>query len=119
MMGKIFAILIAMLFASVASANGALAIDSNQGDQYGFSYNHGSLQQAQSRALSECGYGCRVVQTFSRGCAAYAADQASGSSAYGWGTASSGGQAQNTALQYCVRQGGQRCMVRAWGCNGN
>ena len=66
MMGKIFAILIAMLFASVASANGALAIDSNQGDQYGFSYNHGSMQQAQSRALSECGYGCRVVQTFSR-----------------------------------------------------
>ncbi len=114
MMGKIFAILIAMLFASVASANGALAIDSNQGDQYGFSYNHGSMQQAQSRALSECGYGCRVVQTFSRGCAAYAADQASGR-----GTASSGGQAQNTALQYCVRQGGQRCMVRAWGCNGN
>ena len=74
MMGKIFAIFIAMLFASVASANGALAIDSNQGDQYGFSYNHGSMQQAQSRALSECGYGCRVVQTFSRGCAAYAAD---------------------------------------------
>jgi hypothetical protein len=36
-MGKLVGIFIAMLFASVASANGALAIDSNQGDQYGFS----------------------------------------------------------------------------------
>ena len=112
-------LLLSMAMASVAGANGALAIDSNQGDQYGFSYDYSSMSEAQSRALSECGYGCRVVQTFSSGCAAYAADQARGSTAYGWGTAYSGGQAQNTALQYCRSQGGQQCTVRAWGCNSN
>ncbi|MGB2059103.1 DUF4189 domain-containing protein [uncultured Alcanivorax sp.] len=110
-------LLLSLAMASVAGANGALAIDSNQGDQYGFSYDYGTLSEAQSRALSECGYGCRVVQTFSSGCAAYAADQARGSTVYGWGTASNGGQAQNTALQYCRSRGGQQCMVRAWGCN--
>ena len=108
-----------LLVASLASANGALAIDSNQGSQYGFSYDYGSMGEAQNRALGECGYGCRIVKTFSSGCAAYAADQASGSTAYGWGTAGNGGQAQMLAMQYCRNQGGQQCMVRAWGCNSN
>lgn len=31
-------LLLSLAMASVAGANGALAIDSNQGDQYGFSY---------------------------------------------------------------------------------
>ncbi|EKF76061.1 signal peptide protein [Alcanivorax hongdengensis A-11-3] len=116
---NLLAILLGLTLACGAWASGALAIDSNQGDQYGFSYNYSTIQQAQARALSECGYGCRVVQTFSRGCAAYAADQSPGSSVYGWGTASSGGQAQSTAMQYCIRQGGRNCMVRAWGCDSN
>ena len=100
-----------------ALANGALAIDSNQGDQYGFSYNHPSMGAAEQRALSECGSGCSVVLRFSSGCAAYAADQARGSTAYGWGTAGSGGAAQSTAMNECRSRGGRSCQVRTWGCN--
>lgn len=104
--------------ASLVQAAGALAIDGNQGDQYGFSYNYGSMQEAEQRALSECGYGCSIVLRFESGCGAYAADQNYGSSAYGWGTASSGGEAQSRALSECASRGGSSCMVRSWGCNG-
>lgn len=99
------------------SAAGALAIDSNQGDQYGFAFDYASLGEAESRALSECGGNCSIVQTFEFGCAAYAADQTPGSSIYGWATSDSSGDAQNTALQYCSSEGGSQCIVRAWGCN--
>jgi hypothetical protein len=109
-----------LAFQGPALANGALAIDSNQGDQYGFSYNHPSMGAAEQRAVSECGRGCSVVLRFSSGCAAYAADQARGSTAYGWATAGSGGAAQNAALNECRQRGAGRanCTVRAWGCNG-
>ncbi len=97
-------------------AAGALAIDSNQGDQYGFAYNHPSSGQAEQRALQECGGGCQIVLRFSNSCAAYATDQSRGSNAYGWGYASSAGAAQNRALSEC-RARGNSCMVRVWGCD--
>ena len=77
------------------------------------------MSDAKQKALNECGGGCNIVKTFTSGCAAYAADQASGSTAYGWGTASNSGTAQNTALNYCRQSGGNgsKCVVRAWGCN--
>ena len=100
-----------------ALANGALAIDSNQGDQYGFAYNHPSMGAAEQRALSECGRGCGVVLRFSSGCAAYAADQSRGSSIYGWYQASSGNAAQSGAMNVCRSRGGRSCQVRVWGCN--
>jgi hypothetical protein len=100
-----------------ALANGALAIDSNQGDQYGFSYDHRSMGEAEQRALSECGQGCSVVLRFPSGCAAYAADQARGSTIYGWATAGSGGAAQSAAQTQCRQRGGSSCTVRSWGCN--
>ncbi len=116
---KTAATLAVSLFAAQALANGALAIDSNQGGRYGFSYNFANMNGAEQRALSECGGGCRVVVRFQSGCAAYAADQASGSTAYGWGTDGSSGAAQNRALQECRSRGGARanCIVRVWGCN--
>lgn len=98
-------------------AVGSLAIDTNQGDQYGFAYDYASLGEAQQRALDECGGNCQVVLDFDSGCAAYAADQSSGSSVYGWGTADSGGAAQQRALLECSNQGGNSCQVRTWGCN--
>lgn len=104
--------------ASHAHASGALAIDSNQGQQYGFAYNYATIDEASQRALSECGDGCHIVETFEQGCAAYAADQTPGSTVYGWGTASDSGNAQSTALQYCQSNGGNQCIVRVWGCNG-
>jgi len=116
---SVLAIVAASSCASYAFAYGALAIDENQGDQYGFAYNYASSGEAQNRALSECGSGCSIVKTFSSGCAAYAADQAYGSTVYGWGTGSGSGQAQSTAMQYCQSNGGSQCVVRAWGCNSN
>ncbi len=100
-----------------AMAAGALAIDSNQGDQYGFSYGQPGRSQAVQRALNECGAGCRIVLDFNSGCGAFAADQSRGSSAHGWGTASSGSAAQNRAVAECQARGGTNCTIRAWGCN--
>ena len=112
----IFVVALCLFYGANAFANGALAIDSNQGSQYGFSYNQSSMSAARSRALSECGGSCSVVKSFSSGCAAYAADQSSGSTAYGWGTGSSSSKAKSNALSYCR---GSNCIVRAWGCNSN
>ncbi|MGL4316079.1 MAG: DUF4189 domain-containing protein [Pseudomonas sp.] len=99
-------------------AAGALAIDSNQGEQFGFSYNYADYGQAQARALDECGAGCQVVLQFAGECAAYAADQANGSSIYGWATAASAGAAQSAAIDQCAARGGNSCIVRTWGCEG-
>ena len=107
-----------LMLAGHVHAAGALAIDERQGDQYGFSYDYPSMNDAANKALNECGRNCQVVQTFANGCAAYAADQRRNSTVYGWGTASNGGQAQATALQYCRSNGGVQCTVRAWGCHG-
>lgn len=111
---------VALLGASApALAAGALAIDSNQGPAYGFSYDYAQMADAERRALSECGRNCRVVLRFQTGCGAYAADQTRGSTIYGWGTSSSRDGAQNRALDECGRAGGRRCIVRVWGCNSN
>lgn len=102
-----------------AYSAGSLAIDSGQGKQYGFSYNYSNFTKADQKALEECGYGCNVVLRFEGQCAAYAADQASGSSAYGWGKSSTNTAAQNKALQECRSAGGNysNCIVRVYGCD--
>jgi hypothetical protein len=102
-----------------AFAWGSLAIDTNQGTAYGFSFNHLTAQEADARALKECGYGCRVVKNFATGCGAYAADQSKGSIAFGWGVAATEKEAKNTALSYCRRYGGTKCIIRVWSCNSN
>lgn len=105
------------LAATQVHAAGALAIDSNQGLQYGFAYDYPDLSQAQDRALSECGSNCEVVLNFENGCAAYAADQVNGSTAYGWGADFNAGNAQSRAISECQDRGGNACVVRSWGCN--
>lgn len=119
MFRKVFvtSILITSLFGSNAFAAGALAIDNNQGSQYGFAYDYPNISQAEQRALSECGGGCQVVLQFNSGCGAYASDQSRGSTAFGWGAESSGSAAQNRALSECKSRGGSSCVVRSWGCN--
>lgn len=114
---NIWVVFVVMMFSSLAQAAGALAIDENQGDQYGFAYDYASISEASDRALAECGGNCSVVQVFESGCAAYAADQTAGSTIYGWATSSDGGDAQSQALQYCASYGGSQCVVRSWGCN--
>ncbi|WP_096669860.1 DUF4189 domain-containing protein [Polaromonas sp. AET17H-212] len=100
-----------------AMAAGALAIDSLQGEKYGFSYNHPTTNQAEHRAMRECGSNCAVVLRFRAECGAYAADQAKGSNAYGWGTGATSSAVQQRALSECRAKGGSSCKVRAWGCD--
>lgn len=100
-----------------AMAAGALAIDTLQGEKYGFSFNHPSVDQADQRSMRECGPDCSVVLRFSGECGAYAADQAKGSNAYGWGTGSTSANTQARAMSECRAKGGSSCKVRAWGCD--
>ena len=96
---------------------GSLAIDSNQGSVWGWSIDYPTPEAADRRALSECGDPCRVVMRFSGECAAYAADQAAGSTAYGWANGfESGAGARGRALAECQQKGGTSCIVRSWGC---
>ncbi len=96
---------------------GSLAIDSNQGSVWGWSIDYPTPEAADRRALSECGEQCRVVMRFSGECAAYAADQAAGSTAYGWANGfESGAGARGRALSECQQKGGISCIVRSWGC---
>ena len=101
-------------------AEGALAIDTNQGTQYGWAVNYPTQADADRRALNECGYNCTIVMRFSNSCAAYAADQNRASTAYGWAYGfSSSSAAQNGAMRECQNRGGSGsyCIVRAWGCD--
>ena len=100
-----------------AIAAGSLAIDTLQGEKYGFSFNHPSANQADQRSLRECGADCAVVLRFSGECGAYAADQAKGSNAYGWGTGNNSANTQARAMSECRAKGGSSCKVRAWGCD--
>lgn len=106
-----------MLLGSHALAAGSLAIDTLQGEKYGFSFNHPSANQADQRSMRECGSDCAVVLRFSGECGAYAADQAKGSNAYGWGTGSNSANTQARAMSECRAKGGSSCKVRAWGCD--
>lgn len=96
---------------------GALAIDEDQGSSYGFSYNYTTQDAADDKALTECGGDCTIVQRFTA-CAAYAADQTSGSTVYGWAQGSTGAAVKTRALDECQSRGGARCIVRVWACNG-
>ena len=114
---KLSLALLLTISSTQAMAVGALAIDSNQGSAYGFSYDYDNTYDARNRALSECGSGCTIVVDFDSGCAAYAADQAAGSTVYGWGKDSSESSAKSRALYECRNHGGTNCIVRVWGCN--
>ena len=95
---------------------GALAIDANQGQKWGWAIDYATVQAAQQRALSECGGNCRVVMTFRNQCAAHATGQERGDTIYGWGKDSTGASARNRALNECRKRGGKSCIVRVWGC---
>jgi hypothetical protein len=99
-----------------AQAFGALAIDHNQGPSYGFSYDHPSEDSARAAAIKGCGAGCQSVVVFRNTCGAFAADQAPGSTIYGWAYAPTSQGVQALAMRFCQQQGGTKCLVRVWAC---
>ena len=102
--------------------HGSLAIDRNQGSRYGWAVDYADQGEADRRALSACqklGGQCTVVMRFRNACAAYAADQATSSTAYGWAWSERDrATAERTARGECVKRGGVRsqCAIRVWGC---
>jgi hypothetical protein len=115
------AFLAALVFAVIAGqspamAFGALAIDTPQGPSYGFAIDHGSENAARAAAIAKCGPKCRTVVIFRSTCAAYAADQAAGSTVYGWGYGPTQQRASELALGFCRKEGGSRCQLRVWAC---
>ena len=108
------------MFAQAAAQEGsagALAIDTGQGGKWGWAADYPAMRDAEQRALAECGTGCRIVMRFESGCAAYAADQAQGSTAAGWASGlGTGSGARQAALSACAERRGADCIVRVWAC---
>ena len=108
-----------------ADRHGALAIDSNKGGLYGWAVDYKTQAGAEERALNECGKNggsCGLVMRFHNACAAYVADQQTGSTAYGWGWHETDREtAKGIAKTECVNRGGirSRCITRVWGCTGS
>ncbi|MDJ1159430.1 DUF4189 domain-containing protein [Chelatococcus sp. SYSU_G07232] len=109
-----------MLFAaapSAAEAYGALAVDYAQGTRFGFSRNQPTEQKAREVALGGCGAGCTVIVTFRKSCAAYAADQTTGSPAEALVKGPAAAAVRDQALSDCRKRGGRQCSLRVWGCD--
>ena len=105
---------LALALPSVAVADdsyGAIAFSSESGAT-GYSYNFGSREEAEERALQECGAGCEVVQWFKNACAALAVGDNNG-----WGTGWSGNreEAENIALNKCGEQT-RNCDIKVRAC---
>jgi len=99
-----------------AFAFGALAIRSNHGGQFGWARGYATKDEADEAALQECGANCTVVLQFWDGCGAYAADQDSNSTVFGWAVGHTRSEAENQAITECTSQGGSSCVVKVWSC---
>jgi len=99
-----------------ARAAGALAIGAC--GAYGVSYDYDQVEAASAAALGKCTGNCQVATAIRGSCAALSIDVRDTCGAYGYAAAPRLGQAQNTALRYCYRNGGKDCVIRAWACDG-
>jgi tetratricopeptide (TPR) repeat protein len=100
---------------NVTLAAGALAVDPENPESYGFAIDYNWSDDARAAAVKKCSSSnCKVVVQFGGTCAAYARDQSSG--AYGIAFTPNKGQVQNMALASCQKNGGTACTVRVWAC---
>lgn len=101
---------------------GALAIDRSNGYYYGWAIDYETQSEADARALQECrnrGGNCSIVMRWEGGlCAVYRTIDGEVGTAYGWGVASSRGEADRIATNECQkRSNGTPCSNYVWGCN--
>ena len=108
-------LLITSLGIESARAAGALAIGAC--GAYGLSYDYGETGKASAAALGQCSGECKLAAAMQKTCAALAIDGHNACGAFGYAAAAQLGQAQNTALLYCYRNGGKDCVIRAWACD--
>ena len=86
----------------------------------GYSYSKSNMADAVHTAMANCqqhGGDCKIVVTFSSGCAAVAAVESKG--AYSAGQGNSRAQSQSKAMSACTSAHGSGCQIEAWTCTGN
>jgi Domain of unknown function (DUF4189) len=96
-------------------AAGALAIGACAA--YGYAYDYPDSDAAQAAAIEKCSGDCKQVVTTKKGCVAYAIDGRKPCGPNGFANAPRLGEAQNTALKFCYKNGGKDCVIRAWICD--
>lgn len=97
-----------------ARVYGAIAYNSDS-NRYGWSKNYSSQDQANDRALEECGRRCRVVMRFWGEYCGALARSPNGA----WGTASgpTEEEARRIALRTCREYKGTSCSIQISACN--
>lgn len=93
---------------------GAIAYGA-ESEAYGFAYDLPDANAANKRALVNCaknGKDCKIVSTFSNGCAAVAA----AGKRFSVVTASTGAKARADAMAACGKGGAGACEVKVWSC---
>ena len=108
--------------AAQEARHGALAIDRSNGFYYGFAHDHPSRAAAEAYADDECrkrGGSCSIVLSWAgTGCGAYRTVQGQAGTAYGWGLAATGAEADAIATREALqRSGGQPVPNHVWACN--
>jgi hypothetical protein len=97
--------------AALADNFGAIAYSQHDGAS-SHSFDYGSRDEAEERAMQECGPGCAVVLWFKNGCGALGGGQGYG---YGVGWGSNREEAESLALSACRERTGECAAVR-WAC---
>ena len=110
-----FCTLLGSVDGGTAQAAGALAVG-NCG-AYGVAYDFTEADQASAAALHQCAGDCKVAASMRGNCAALSIDMHNACGAFGYAAAPQLGQAENTALRYCYRNGGKDCVIRAFVCD--
>lgn len=100
---------------TITHAAGALAIGACAA--YGYAYDYPTAKTAQEVARKKCSGSCNQVVITRKGCIAFAIDGRKPSGPHGFANAPRLGEAQNIALKYCYKHGGQDCLIRAWICD--
>jgi serine/threonine-protein kinase len=90
---------------------GAIAYSQRDGAS-AHAYDYSSQDEAEERALQECGAGCTIVLWFKDACGALAAGEGHG---YGVGWASSRPEAEALAMDNC-RERSSDCAAVRWVC---
>ena len=99
---------------SDADTYGAIAYNKNTG-RYGWSTNYKTQDEANDRALDECGRGCRVVMRF---WGEYRGALARGdNSAWGATSGPTDEGTRRTAIETCRKYRGTNCSVLVSACN--
>ncbi|KKD39025.1 DUF4189 domain-containing protein [Limnoraphis robusta] len=99
-----------MVFAQLPDSYGAIAITPD-GKMWGYSFDYPTREQAEKRALQECGQSsCKIQVWFKNACGAVAKDQ---NGKLGWAWADTRQQAEAAAVAAC---GNGSCRTETWAC---